>query len=163
MWAEHMMAAKGSLSSLSSISLSPSRLFVHESGGATLCQPCASVPGMYCPGASPNSTGVPCPAGYRCNGSSFGPIACPVGSFSLSGATNCSACVATAGWACAGGSPNATGTPCPLGQFSLGGSASCGDCQAVPGMYCPDGTSDARGVSCSIGRYSSLIGRQQLY
>jgi hypothetical protein len=44
---------------------------------STCSGPCTSPPGFFCPAASNNSTGAPCPVNFYCPGGSALPILCP--------------------------------------------------------------------------------------
>ena len=112
-----------------------------NAAGEFACKTCNA--GRYSDTPSSNTslcTG-PCSAGFYCPSSTAvtSPtfLACPPGTYSLSGA-----------WRC---------LPCPAGRFGNTSAQSFASCSGVcntPGRYCPAASTSASGVLCPAGTYS---------
>jgi hypothetical protein len=134
---------------------------------------------------TPPPSHTTCSAGYACPAGSTSPLAttCPAGTYSLSGAPECSACPGgryggtsalttpsctgpcNAGYACPDNSTSPFAVQCPLGKYSLEGATVCSACEAgrfgsQPGLatsacsgLCPPGvfgaTTGLTSASCS--------------
>lgn len=115
---------------------------------------CTCASGSYCPLGSSSQSGVLCPAGFYCYGTTNPATPCPVGSYGSTTGLSTPACTAP----CPPGTYGATMglsvcTQCPMGTFSSGtglssASACSGRCNCGAGSYCPLGSTS--GASCTV-------------
>lgn len=100
------------------------------------CASCAS--GNY---MEADGTCTTCPANYACANSQK--FACPVGTYSASGASTCTSC--PQGYMC----PTTGKEACSPGTYSLGFEGACHNCP--PGFQCSNGYSP---VACDVGYFA---------
>ena len=145
-----------------------------KAGGDTqACVPCDCAPGFYCPEASTSSSGVMCPAGYRCVGGVLDKLICGFGTYAVSGASHCASCEngkfsalagQTACTDCGAGKyaqwrGSSICTDCDAGKYTaLSSSTSCTDCEVGKSSVARSGIDDSTCTLCGVGKYSNRTG-----
>ena len=132
---------------------------LYSTGGVATCSPCP--PGRF---GNVTAVAVPvcigdCSAGYACPSGSVSPLqlTCPPGQYSLTGASNCTVCVA-------GQYGNNSALPtaacsgmCDAGSYGAAPGLTVSTCSGpcTAGYACPVGSTNATVAVCSPGTYST--------